>query len=350
MNKMIKYPKIGQFRNAVANINREITFTGLDEDGNATYDPSIPKPTLTFKGTVKIHGSNCGISYNSKDGMYTQSRNNSFDMHKQPDSHMGFTFFVKQNKDIFAKFFENIFKVNEISPDEFTATIYGEWAGKGIQKGVGISNIEKSMFIFGVKISKQSDPDVDSYWVDYNYSLPEKRIYNVDDFETFNVDVDFNMPQLAQNKFIELVEYVEKECPVAREFGFSGIGEGIVFTTTYKNKKNIFKIKGSKHSVSKVKTVASVDVEKLNSIIEFVEYAVTKPRFEQAIAEVFGSYEKMDVKQMGEFIRWMINDIMSEELDTMTKNELVPKDVNKYVSTKTREMFFSKYNNLIGLQ
>jgi hypothetical protein len=34
-----------------------------------------------------------------------------------------------------------------------TITIYGEWCGGNIQKGVGITNLEKSFFIFGVKIT-----------------------------------------------------------------------------------------------------------------------------------------------------------------------------------------------------
>lgn len=43
---------------------------------------------------------------------------------------------------------------------------------------------------------------------------------------------------------------------------------------------------------------------------------------------------------MGDLIRWMVTDISSEEMDTMIKNGLEPKDVNKYISTKTRDMFF----------
>ncbi len=54
--KHIAYPKIGQFRNVIQTLNREITFVGLDDKGEPIYDPSIKKPLLTCKGTVKIHG------------------------------------------------------------------------------------------------------------------------------------------------------------------------------------------------------------------------------------------------------------------------------------------------------
>lgn len=118
----------------------------------------------------------------------------------------------------------------------------------------------------------------------------------------------------------------------------SMIGEGIVWNGWYKGKYLTFKTKGDKHSVSKVKKVASVDVEKLGNIEEFVEYACTENRFNQAIGEVFGN-EIPVINKMGDLIRWVINDIMSEEMDTMTENELVPKDVNKYISHDTRIRF-----------
>ena len=38
----------------------------------------------------------------------------------------------------------------------------------------------------------------------------------------------------------------------------------------------------------------------------------------------------------------LMYDISSEEMDTMLKNGLEPKYVNKYISSKAREMFFNK--------
>ena len=121
----------------------------------------------------------------------------------------------------------------------------------------------------------------------------------------------------------------------------NGIGEGVVWVANFKDIIYRFKAKGEKHSATKVKKMVSVDVEKLNSIQEFVEYSVTESRFNQAVEKVFGENE-LDVKKMGDFIRWFINDISSEEMDTMLKNGLEPKDVNKYISSKAREMFFDK--------
>ena len=145
---------------------------------------------------------------------------------------------------------------------------------------------------------------------------------------------------MIQNQLSELTIAVEEECPVAKAFGFSGIGEGIVWSTNVNGIVHRFKVKGEKHSSSKVKTLAAVDVEKLGSIQKFVDYAVTESRFNQSLENVFPNDEPIDVKKMGEVIRWVVTDITKEEMDTMVANNIEPKDVNKYVSSKVREMFF----------
>ena len=76
MKKHISFPSIEQFKNVIADINRSHNFVGLDENGVAIYDPSRPKPVLAFKGTVKLHGTNFGVSYNELEGIWAQSREN----------------------------------------------------------------------------------------------------------------------------------------------------------------------------------------------------------------------------------------------------------------------------------
>jgi len=342
MKKHISYPKIAQFRNVVSNINREITFTGLDEDGKAIYDPSIKKPTLTFKGTVKLHGTNASVCFNSENGFWIQSRQNIITVEKD---NAGFAFFAESRKSEFLTLLEILADEDDNIDAECTISIYGEWAGKGIQKGVGISQLDKAFYVFGVKVSKPQDEEFNSYWIDSsNVRNTECRIFNVEDYETYSIDVDFNMPQLAQNKCGEITEKVENECPISKAFGIdNGLGEGVVWSVEYKDSVHRFKVKGDKHSVTKVKKLASVDIEKLKTIQDFINYSVTENRFNQAIENVFGK-EDLDVKKMGDFIRWFVKDITSEEMDTMVENGLETKDVNKYISTKVREMFFKAQN------
>lgn len=340
MKKHISFPSIEQFRHVIASVNRLANYVGTDENGEAVYDPNLPKPVLKFKGTVKLHGTNAGVCYNNIDGFWVQSRENIITVEKD---NAGFAFFATKNQEVLTQMMIDVAKENNVDLDKYTMSLYGEWAGPGIQKGVGISMLpQKSFFIFGIKYSDTLDPKFGVKWLNFdNLKSEENFIYNINDFETYEVEIDFNMPQLIQNKLIELTIAVEDECPVAKFFGNEKtIGEGIVFSCEYKDVVYRFKSKGEKHSVSKVKTLNAVDVEKLNSINEFIDYAVTQPRFDQAIEKVFGESEPK-IEQMGEVIRWMVSDITKEETDTMIENNLEPKDVNKYISTKVRHMFIA---------
>ncbi len=340
---MIKFPSIEQFRTVITNVNRRYNFTGLDENGEAVYDPSLPKPVLKFKGTIKLHGTNAGVSYNAKGGLWAQSRENIITPEKD---NAGFAFFTHSHETEFLRLAFDVAANEDVDLHKNTITIYGEWVGKGIQKGVGISEIEKSFFIFGVKITPHTETEEEqrenpAYWVKHSYlKNTDARIYNIEDFQTYEIDIDFNMPQLVQNQLSDLTIAVEEQCPVAKHFGSEGIGEGIVWSCEFQDVVHRFKVKGEKHSSSKVKTLAAVDVDKLNSITEFIEYAVTDSRFKQALENTFPNDEPIDVKKMGDLIRWVVNDVIKEESDTLVKNGLEPKDVNKYVSTKVREMFF----------
>lgn len=342
MKKHISFPSIDQFRNVVSTINRQYNFVGMNENGEAIYDASLPKPVLKFKGSVKLHGTNAGVCFNRVDGIWYQSRENIITPEKD---NAGFAFFAESNKDLLIFIAVHAAERAGIDLDKNTISIYGEWCGGNIQKGVGICNLPKSFFIFGVKVTpfpiEGAEKQPTAYWIDHSgLRANDDKIYNIEDFQTYEMDIDFNQPELSQNKLSDLTIAVEEECPIAKSFGFSGIGEGIVWSCEYKNVVHRFKVKGEKHSSSKVKKLATVDVEKINSINEFVNYAVTESRFNQGIEKTFPNNEPIDVKKMGALMKWIVDDIIKEEMDTMVANNLEPKDIGKYVSNKVREMFF----------
>lgn len=354
MKKHISFPSIEQFRNIVANVNREYNFVGLDEQGEAIYDHSKPKPVLTFKGTVKLHGTNFGVSYNELEGMWAQSRENIITPEKD---NAGSAFFVKSKEAVFLGLFNDIKWLHNLDTFHNTITIYGEWVGKGIQKGVAIANLDKAMFIIGVKITphpKNEDDKTPSYWIDSSFLRnTEERIFNIEDFPTYSIDIDFNMPQLVQNKIIEMTIAVEDECPVGKEFGHTGIGEGIVFShMTPDGKVYRFKSKGEKHAkASKVTTLKPVDDVKLNKIVELVNKVTPDWRLEQAMDKTFDLMNggSIDIKKMGDFIRNVITDIIKEESDVIAEAGLEPKDINAKVSERARLYFFAKQNEEVGL-
>ena len=54
---MKKYPSIDQFRNVIRAVKTNHDYQGKDtETGEPIYQHTSPYPTLTFNGTVKIHG------------------------------------------------------------------------------------------------------------------------------------------------------------------------------------------------------------------------------------------------------------------------------------------------------
>jgi len=346
--KHSKFTDIGQFRSVVYNIKHAARYAGLDKDGEHILDLNIDPPVVTFEGTIKLHGTNSGVAMNSDGEVWFQSRTNIVTPEKD---NAGFAFFANSNIETFKSFINEIKTKNHLTDE--TVIIFGEWCGKGIQKGVAINELPKMFVIFDVKIIP-TDDDVANYYLPkdkWNHlSDVDNKIYNIQDFPSFTIDIDFNRPDLAQNKLAEITEQVEKECPVGKAFDKSGIGEGVVWTGEYKGTRYTFKVKGEKHSTSKVKTLAPVDTEKLNSINEFVDYAVTENRLNQAIEQVFSTNSLIPSMQgTGDFLRWVVNDIIKEESDTLVDNKLEPKDVNKYVSIKARQWFFTKLNKMVGI-
>jgi len=185
-----------------------------------------------------------------------------------------------------------------------------------------------------------------------NLSSPEHRIYNIEDYKTYSIDIDFNNPQLVQNQIIDMTIEVEDECPVGKAFGHEGIGEGIVFTYFNDGERISFKSKGEKHSkASKVTTLKPVDDVKLNKIVDIVNKVCVDWRMEQMLDKTFDLINggSIDIKKMGDFIRNVIQDIMKEESDTIAEAGLEPKDINSKVSEKCRLYFFAKQNEEVGL-
>ena len=58
----------------------------------------------------------------------------------------------------------------------------------------------------------------------------------------------------------------------------------------------------------------------------------------------------LDVKQMGIFIKAVINDVLKEEMLTIKDYDLEIKDISKYISEISRKFFFQRVNEDVGLK
>lgn len=336
--KFKAYHKIRQFKDIIRDVQFKANFKGMDSEGQPIYEET-KKPTLKFKGTIKLHGSNGGICYTPDTGVVAQKRSSLID----PDNltaHFGFNQFVQVSQKIAIETLMDKLWFKYCTTNE-QITLYGEYAGKGIQKGVGISEGEKAFYVFDCKVY---NPTTDTeFWVDIsNTKFEIENVYNIHDFTTFTMDIDFNNPGMSQNDLISYTNDVEKQCPVAGQLGHVGIGEGVVWTTYWNGDKYIMKVKGEKHSTSKVKKLASIDPEVLKNIGEFIDYACTANRIEQGIQET-GATEKKDTPDL---LRWVANDIISEEDNELRANNLEWKQVAREVSNRTRQYFFTKIDKI----
>ena len=332
------YHKIRQFKDIVRDIQFKANFKGLDDAGQPIYEESR-KPTLLFNASTKLHGTNAGVCYTPAKGIVAQKRSSLLKKNNLTE-HFGFNQFVQiEKKEFFEELMHGLWSTYCTEGQQIT--IYGEWAGKGIQKSVGISELNKSFYIFDCKAY---DSIIDTgQWVDLSHMvINEDKVHLLTDFPTWSLEIDFNNPAMFQNKLIEITEAIEKECPVSKALGVSGVGEGAVWSTFWNEDKYIFKVKGQKHSVSKVKKLASIDPEVLKSINEFVEYACTQNRIEQGLQET-GAKEKRDTPDL---LRWVANDIITEETDTLVANNLEWKQVAREVSNRVRQYFFTKIDKI----
>lgn len=349
---MIKFPSIEQFRNVIRNVQHNAQWAGRDEvTGEPIFNRDAVLPKLKFHGTVKLHGTNAGIVIDRKNpGISFQSRERELTL---ISDNAGFALFMESKRNLLWDMSDAI--INWVNPKWDNApdkvVIFGEWCGGNIQKGIAISGLPKMFVIFAVKLIWAGEDT--AQWIDIDtikhIVSHDDNIYNILEFGSHEVEIDFAKPHEIQNKLIELTIAVEDECPVGKHFGNSGVGEGLVWscqTEGFTSSSFWFKVKGEKHSASKVKVLASVDVEAIKAAEDFVELAVTESRLEQGLQNLVNEQLKpFDMTSMGDFIRWVFNDAVKEETDTIVENQLDVKKLGGPIANKARKWFIERYNN-----
>lgn len=321
--KHISFPSIGQFRDVIKRIKDTCKYHNL------------ALPTLNFIGTVKLHGTNHAVCMSPSGEIYTQSRER---ITTFESDNAGSHAWTMANIESFKHVFNYVLRNYNVGEDE-TIQIFGEWCGGNIQKGVGLNKLPKNFVVFAIRISKDSDSQ------DF---LPEEDVAEICAqglncilyFPYFKMQIDFSCPERSQAELIDITNKVEADCPVARSSlgdTFEGelVGEGVVWTTTFMGETLRFKAKGEKHSISKVKVLVPVDIEKVESIREFVSNVVTEARLNQGLEHV----DSRESKHTGAFIKWVIADIFKEEMDTVVGNGFTSKEVTGPLSTAIRQWF-----------
>lgn len=289
---------------------------------------------VTILGYPKAHGVNGSILFTSPTEYEVHSKEAEI---IPPMTLHGFEEWVADNIDYLRNTAEVI---RALCPLYYPFVIAGEWAGGSIQRKSSVNGLPKFFMVVAIgNVCEEIDPQEGPFNAiqfqqlpPFSLTNPEVGIYDKRSFGCYKLELDISFPELMVNQLGDLTKEVEAACPIAKYFGVdSDKGEGIVWQAESNIDRHLFfKVKGAKHSVSKVRVLASVNAERINSILEFVEYACTENRMEQALSET-GPVMK---ESMSSFIKWMCADIIKEESDTLTNNGIDFKDVQQRVANK----------------
>lgn len=271
----------------------------------------IPTKDLTFTGTVKLHGSN-GCVAKTQDGVHCQSRNRLLSL--VSDSYQ----FAYQMGKID---WDSYLKVGEY--------VYGEWAGEGIQKGVAISTIPKTFYVFavatydedGVRTWHTTDELISREFPDGVECIP--KLYP---------------PKYVKGPFTEesashinaLTLEVEESCPVSMAVADKvGVGEGLVWRCEddgLQSSRFWFKTKGDKHqSGAKVRTVKSNRDYGPATELATPFFEARAHQGLEYVREMFGEPDRSNT---GDYVKWVIKDIFEEE-EITEPPDLVKKAIGK---------------------
>lgn len=368
--RVIKMPSIDQFRNTIRNVQHQAQYVGYDKENDKTIvNKDAVLPTIIATATEKIHGTNGSVCYSNPDGFWVQSKENIIPNENGQDN-AGCAFVATQIQHVWMDIINMLADAYDVNLDENIITVYYEWCGGNIQKNSALSGFDKRAFIFQhFKISpieqildangKQINAiwretfvmdESDQIWVDN----VENNIYNVMNFPKWEFTIDFNMPGDAQNKMIDtVINEIEPNSPIGAKLGKEGnVGEGVVVAFLYQDVLHRFKVKGDKHSKSKVKTLKPVDTELEQKKVDFANEVCTAGRLEQAWQSIFGLNDEImrpTVKATGDFLRAVIKDVWKEESDIAFERGLEPKAVNSLISKVARIWFMGELDKLAGL-
>ena len=324
---------------------------------------------VTYRGKVKLHGTNACVQIVAKDNaaqpemeVHAQSRTTILNI---GHDNAGFAAWVQETEEDWrAVNWWSIRNVaDRLAPGKRVEAVcfFGEWCGKGIQKGTALNGIDKKIFaLFGLMIVVEdspppAEPELPIFIgqpVGIGSLAPEVPDTYVLPFHGEQIVIDYSKSadelQETADLLSKAVDDVEACDPwVKKTFGVEGIGEGIVYypqSPAHLGRESFsalsFKAMGEKHKVVKQKKAVQVNPETVASIAEFVELVLTDARLEQGVTEACGG--EYEIKKIGPFIGWTAKDVNKECQAELEASGLTWKQVSKAVSTKARTWYMHK--------
>lgn len=296
-----------------------------------------PLPRVDYRAKVKLHGTNCALQL-SGEGVFAQSRTAL--LSPQAD-YKGFAAWAQAHEGYFSALPPGL-------------VIYGEWCGPGVEKGMAISQLPGK--IFAVFAVRGEDSTVVSEPDQIRALLPlagAPEALHVLPWEgaafTLAFDDEASLEQVALD-LNERVVAIEHEDPwVKRQFGLSGLGEGLVFypirvdgnpVAAGRIELLMFKAKGEKHRTAGTRSATQVNTSIVASVEEFVCFMVTEARLQQGLTEACGG--SPEPRAMAAFLAWVGTDVRKESTAELEAAGLSWGEVEKAVQARARNWLLTQ--------
>lgn len=303
------------------------------------YDLSVGKNKNFFANGVLVHNTNAAIVFEKNNGFYCQSRERIISVGSDNAGSAAWANSVSEED-------WSILRAN-FPADWQKVVVYGEWAGTGIQKNVAISTLPKAFYIFASRLISEDGEKEE--WLDTRNWIFPPNIYNIYNYPTFKVDINFESPEYAIAEINKWVLAIGDECPVGKAHGVSGVGEGLVIrcvTEGWESSRYWFKAKDSRHSNSKITKLATVDIEKYGSEQAFIAAVLDEGRLEQGYNWLKENGKNQDQSSTGDFIRWIFNDVIKECSPEMEASGIEEKNLGKLLSGPAKKWYFARLNKI----
>jgi len=316
----IPFPKIPSLRNLIGSMSRE---EGFESAG-----------MMTFVGRPKIHGTNAGITLTPSGQLLPQSRNRALTL---GNDNMKFASWVKQNEEeLGSTLYHGLLgPVLPLAwPQDESITVWGEWAGPGVQRGVAVSRLSHRMFFpFAYKVGEEKLRPTRAFEHELMHSVEFFGAETV----RFNPATNEGL-QEAVDRIQELTDAYEAKCPVAAHFGIEGMGEGLVWWDHHNHW--LFKSKGEKHQQVRKPLPTPPDPEEAGRALAFAERVVTPARMEGAYSWLKEMNHPLDQTSTGALIRYVLEDVRAECIEEFKEAQASWKLCGGQISRLVRQYFF----------
>ncbi|KAH3762714.1 RNA ligase 2 [Pelomyxa schiedti] len=307
---------------------------------------------VQYKSKIKLHGMNCGVTIHSDGRLQIQSRTVFIDNQKA-----GFAGWVNSNQ----SFFESL--ASSTLHHFGKITLFGEWAGPGIQKGtsVSIGKLKNCIWaVFGAisngemvvepdellsLIGPHAPPDL--------HVIPWMPQYLSNTLTLNYESADTLSPSVGVMD--ALVASIDREDPwVLSVFNISGPGEGVVwYPVSFESSGRIpvdlfelysFKTKGEAHLTTKTsKPGIQITTLCASSPVDFVDMFVTRPRLLQGLTE---ACPELTLEAKPAFISWILRDVRKESTAELQDSHLAWDQVENLITQRAEEWFTAELANI----